>query len=123
MSYWATLYRVVPNQVVRPKRDRRTYVADEIDQCRDISGLYLRRPFEKVPPLHTPPPHHPRPCSCWLRACSGTHRSPRVQGYLVDFELQKEIWDRAFGKHYLKVPTVITHWLHDGDGAGSCFAS
>lgn len=62
---------VVPNQVVRPKRDRRTYVADEIDQCRDISGLYLRRPFEK--------------------------------GYLVDFELQKEIWDRAFGKHYLKI--------------------
>lgn len=95
---------MVPNQVVRPKRDRRTYVADEIDQCRDISGLYLRRPFEKVPPLHTPPP----PPTPLLLACSGTHRSRRVQGYLVDFELQKEIWDRAFGKHYLKVPTVIT---------------
>jgi len=62
---------VVPNQTVRPKRDRRTYVADEIAECRDISGLYLRRPLEK--------------------------------GYLVDFELQKEIWDRAFGKHFLKI--------------------
>lgn len=42
------LPRVLPNQVVKPKRERRTYVADEIDECRDISGLYLRRPFEKV---------------------------------------------------------------------------
>jgi hypothetical protein len=31
----------------------------------------------------------------------------------VDFELQKEIWDRAFGKHFLKVAcsSALLSWV------------
>jgi actin-related protein 6 len=40
--------RLFPNSIVRSKGDKKTYVADEIERCRDYGGLQYRRPFERV---------------------------------------------------------------------------
>ena len=41
--------RIFPNSIARSRtdKDRRVYVADEIEQCRDLSGLVYRRPFDR----------------------------------------------------------------------------
>jgi actin-related protein 6 len=54
---------VVPNCIVR-NRLKKTFVAADIDQCRDFSEIQFRRPVER--------------------------------GYIVNWEAQKEIWDRQF---------------------------
>lgn len=40
--------RIFANSVTRSKQDKRNYVADEIDECRDFGNLIFRRPFELV---------------------------------------------------------------------------
>ena len=41
--------RVVPNCVTKAKNVRnRIFVADQIDECKDQSGLYYLLPFQKV---------------------------------------------------------------------------
>jgi actin-related protein 6 len=40
--------RIYPNSVARSRAEKKVYVADEIDNCRDLSGIVYRRPFEKV---------------------------------------------------------------------------
>ena len=40
--------RIIPNQVVKAKRDRKKYVGDEVEECRDTSALHYSCPFEKV---------------------------------------------------------------------------
>lgn len=40
--------RIYPNSIARSRVEKRVYVADEIDQCRDLSGIVYRRPFERV---------------------------------------------------------------------------
>lgn len=55
--------RVIPNCIARD-RYRKTYVADELDTCRDFSEIQFRRPVDR--------------------------------GYVVNWEAQKEIWDRQF---------------------------
>lgn len=40
--------RVFHNSIARSRVEKRVYVADEIEQCKDLSGLAYRRPFEKV---------------------------------------------------------------------------
>jgi hypothetical protein len=37
----------VPNCAAKPKGEKRLYVGDELEECRDISALALRRPVEK----------------------------------------------------------------------------
>ena len=54
---------VVPNCIAR-NRLKKTFVAAEIDQCRDFSEIQFRRPVER--------------------------------GSIVNWEAQKEIWDRQF---------------------------
>jgi len=39
--------RLFPNSIARSKVDKKTYIADEIERCRDFSGLQYRRPFER----------------------------------------------------------------------------
>lgn len=39
--------QVIPNYVVKAKRERQLYVADQIDKLADCSSLFYRRPFEK----------------------------------------------------------------------------
>jgi hypothetical protein len=40
--------RVFPNSIARSRAERKVLVADEIEGCRDLSGIAYRRPFEKV---------------------------------------------------------------------------
>lgn len=42
--------RIVFNAIVKPKggSNAKLYIGHEIDNCRDVFGLYYRRPFEKV---------------------------------------------------------------------------
>ncbi|KAL5009609.1 hypothetical protein ScPMuIL_011914 [Solemya velum] len=64
--------KVLPNCVTKAKNVRtRIFIGDQIDECKDLSGLYYLLPFQK--------------------------------GYLVNWDLEKQIWDHAFGKNGLKV--------------------
>lgn len=54
---------VVPNCIAR-SRLKKTYVAAELEQCRDFSEIQFRRPVER--------------------------------GFVVNWEAQKEIWERQF---------------------------
>jgi actin-related protein 6 len=38
---------VIPNCIARSTRDHRTYVASELDECKDFGELAFRRPVEK----------------------------------------------------------------------------
>lgn len=42
------LCSVLPNCTAKPKGDKRLYIADELDDCHDISALTIRRPVEKA---------------------------------------------------------------------------
>jgi actin-related protein 6 len=39
--------RVMPNCIARSTRDKRTYMASELDDCKDFGELAFRRPVEK----------------------------------------------------------------------------
>ncbi|KIR35961.1 actin-like protein ARP6 [Cryptococcus deuterogattii MMRL2647] len=39
--------RVSPNSIARSRTEKKVYVGDEIDNCKDFSGIVYRRPFEK----------------------------------------------------------------------------
>lgn len=38
---------VMPNCIARSHRDKRTYIASELDECKDFGELAFRRPVEK----------------------------------------------------------------------------
>lgn len=40
--------RVIPNSIARSRAEKKVYVADEVESCRDLSSLAYRRPFERV---------------------------------------------------------------------------
>ncbi|KAG0298877.1 Actin- protein 6 [Dissophora globulifera] len=42
-----TTYRTIPNNITRSKTQRKTFVGDQLETCKDFSGLYYRLPFEK----------------------------------------------------------------------------
>jgi actin-related protein 6 len=64
-------YRCIPNCTTKKKGDTRGYVADQLDERDETSGLIFRRPFEK--------------------------------GYLCNWDIQREIWDRIFSKDVMNV--------------------
>ncbi|WOO80535.1 Actin-like protein ARP6 [Vanrija pseudolonga] len=39
--------RFFPNSIVRSRADKRLFVSDDIENCRDLSGAVFRRPFER----------------------------------------------------------------------------
>ncbi|KAL4233379.1 Actin-related protein 6 [Mactra antiquata] len=64
--------RIIPNCVSKAKNVRtRIFVGDQIDDCKDLSGLYYLLPFQK--------------------------------GYMVNWEVEKQVWDYMFGKEKMKV--------------------
>lgn len=71
--------RLIPNYAVKPKRERRLFVADQIDQIVDFSSLYYRRPVEK--------------------------------GFITNWDVQKSVWGRVFGKNLLNVDTKASTLL------------
>ncbi|KAF9978320.1 Actin- protein 6 [Actinomortierella ambigua] len=40
-------YSTIPNNIIRSNSERRTFIADEQEQCRNFSSLYYRLAFEK----------------------------------------------------------------------------
>lgn len=74
--------RVVPNCIMKVKSEkRRPFVGSQIEECRDVSGLYYILPFQK--------------------------------GYLVNWDVQKSVWDYIFSKECCPVnfnesPLIIT---------------
>ncbi|KAF9352307.1 Actin- protein 6 [Mortierella sp. NVP85] len=42
-----TTYRTIPNNITRSKTERKTFIGDQLETCKDFSGLYYRLPFEK----------------------------------------------------------------------------
>ncbi|KAI7898543.1 actin-like protein ARP6 [Cokeromyces recurvatus] len=60
--------RLIPNAIIRDKKDKRQYIGDELDECTDFSSLYYRIPFEK--------------------------------GLLVNWTIERSIWDRLFKSHF-----------------------
>ncbi|KAH7939283.1 actin-related protein 6 [Rhipicephalus sanguineus] len=59
--------RVLPNCITKAKSERRRqFIADQLDDCKDMSGLFYLLPFQK--------------------------------GYLVNWEVEKQVWDYMFGK-------------------------
>lgn len=56
--------RLIPNAIVRGKADKRNYIGDQLEECKDFSSLYYRLPFEK--------------------------------GLLVNWGIERTIWDRVF---------------------------
>ncbi|KAK3098322.1 hypothetical protein FSP39_018389 [Pinctada imbricata] len=64
--------RIIPNCVTKAKNVRtRIFIGDQIEECKDLSGLYYLLPFQK--------------------------------GYLVNWEIERQVWDYMFGKDFLKV--------------------
>ncbi|WWD21521.1 actin-like protein ARP6 [Kwoniella shandongensis] len=39
--------RVFPNSIARSRTEKKVYVSDEIDDCKDLSGIVYRRPFDR----------------------------------------------------------------------------
>ncbi|KAF5839191.1 actin family [Dunaliella salina] len=64
MLTWPAIGLVFPNCVAKPKGERASYVGDMLLECKEISQLNLRRPFDR--------------------------------GYLINWDLEREIWSRAF---------------------------
>ncbi|XP_060072850.1 actin-related protein 6-like isoform X1 [Ylistrum balloti] len=63
--------RVLPNCVTKAKNVRtRIFIGDQIEECKDLSGLYYLLAFQK--------------------------------GYLVNWDIERQVWDYMFGKDFLK---------------------
>ncbi|XP_043214148.1 actin-related protein 6-like [Amphibalanus amphitrite] len=61
---------VMPNAIMKAKSERRRpFIGNQIDECRDASGLFYILGFQK--------------------------------GYLVNWDVQKTVWDHVFGKDCL----------------------
>jgi hypothetical protein len=43
------IYRIVPNCIMKAKSERRRpFIGDQVEDCRDASGLFYILPFQKV---------------------------------------------------------------------------
>eukprot|EP00163_Fabomonas_tropica_P023860 TRINITY_DN4132_c0_g1_i2.p1 TRINITY_DN4132_c0_g1~~TRINITY_DN4132_c0_g1_i2.p1 ORF type:complete len:139 (+),score=27.16 TRINITY_DN4132_c0_g1_i2:258-674(+) len=71
-----THFRAIPNCIVKPKSAKRSYIATEIAQLKDMSSLFYRRPIEK--------------------------------GYVVNWDVGGDIWERVLGKTGMKVDYSTT---------------
>ncbi|XP_072036241.1 actin-related protein 6-like [Amphiura filiformis] len=64
--------RLVPNAIMKAKSERRKqFIGSQIDDCKDLSGLYYILPFQK--------------------------------GYLINWDVQRQVWDYLFGKDTMNV--------------------
>ncbi|XP_020909427.1 actin-related protein 6 isoform X2 [Exaiptasia diaphana] len=64
--------RTIPNSIFKAKSERRrAFIGDQLEECKDYSGLFYVLPFSK--------------------------------GYLVNWDVEKQIWDHLFGKEGLQL--------------------
>ncbi|XP_071791949.1 actin-related protein 6-like [Asterias amurensis] len=70
--------RLVPNCIMKAKNERRkTYIGSQIDDCKDLSGIFYVLPFQK--------------------------------GYLVNWDVQRQVWEHTFGKDALNLECEETN--------------
>lgn len=78
-------FRLVPNCITKAKSERRRpFIGNQIEECRDASGLFYILPFQK--------------------------------GYLVNWDIQKNVWDYIFSKECCQttlndMPIIVTEPL------------
>ncbi|THH10060.1 hypothetical protein EW146_g8492 [Bondarzewia mesenterica] len=96
--------RVIPNAIIRSKGDKTTYFGHEFKKCRDHSSLHYRLPFEKVSlgALVALRKHG---------TSEGLIGGTSLQGYLVDWDAQKAIWDGMFSDEVLAVDATESSLL------------
>lgn len=69
--------RLIPNCITKAKSERRRqFIGDQIDDCKDVSGLFYILPFQK--------------------------------GLLVNWEVERTIWDYTFGRDVFNVDSTNT---------------
>lgn len=88
-----SLHSEIPNAVIRSKGDKMTYIGHEFDRCRDYSSLHYRLSCEKASPTLEP------------------YYSPtkRYQGFVVDWDAQKAVWDGIFSDQVFGVCPLPFH--------------
>uniref|UniRef100_A0A1B6G3R9 Actin-related protein 6 n=1 Tax=Cuerna arida TaxID=1464854 RepID=A0A1B6G3R9_9HEMI len=78
----ATTPRIIPNCIMKAKSERRRpFIGDQVEECRDASGLFYLLPFQK--------------------------------GFLVNWDVQKNVWDYIFSKdccygNFSETPLIVT---------------
>ena len=71
---------IVPNAVFKSKSERRrVFVGSELEECKDLSGLFYIPPFQR--------------------------------GYLVNWDVQRQVWDHAFGPTVMNLDCSATRLL------------
>ncbi|CAN8005127.1 unnamed protein product, partial [Ixodes hexagonus] len=71
------LRRIIPNCITKAKSERRRqFIGDQLDDCKDMSGLFYLLPF---------------------------HKASNERGYLVNWDIEKQVWDYMFGKDVFNV--------------------
>jgi actin-related protein 6 len=71
---------VIPNIIFKAKSERRrAFIGDQIEECKDYSGLFYVLPFSK--------------------------------GYLVNWDIEKQIWNYMYGKEGLQVKMCYAYEL------------
>lgn len=91
---------VIPNCQFRSKTSRlKTFTANQLDEIKDPSGLFYILPFQKVLFVYN--------YSFIFIFTFNLHSFASVQGYLVNWDVQRKVWDQLFGKEMFKVPTKI----------------
>ncbi|XP_054276038.1 uncharacterized protein LOC128995150 isoform X1 [Macrosteles quadrilineatus] len=74
--------RVIPNCIMKAKSERRRpFIGDQVEECRDASGLFYLLPFQK--------------------------------GFLINWDVQKTVWDYIFSKeccygNFSETPLIVT---------------
>ena len=110
----------MPNAVMKAKSERRRpFIGDQVEECRDASGLFYILPHQKVTPVF-------EACHvcCWVSvdnisddiisfhvSLHGYFNQIFIdidiknfwQGYLVNWDVQKTVWDYLFGKDVFNV--------------------
>uniref|UniRef100_A0A1A8I666 ARP6 actin-related protein 6 homolog n=1 Tax=Nothobranchius kuhntae TaxID=321403 RepID=A0A1A8I666_NOTKU len=97
IGYSQEKVRVIPNCQFRSKTSRlKTFTANQLDEIKDPSGLFYILPFQK----------------CFIfnvYICGGAcSLLVSLQGYLVNWDVQRKVWDHLFGKEMFKVEFVDT---------------
>ncbi|XP_038047554.1 actin-related protein 6-like [Patiria miniata] len=70
--------RLVPNCIMKAKNERRKqYIGSQIDDCKDLSGIFYLLPFQK--------------------------------GYLVNWDVQRQVWEHTFGKDVMNLEPEDTN--------------
>uniref|UniRef100_A0A915KUA3 Actin-related protein 6 n=1 Tax=Romanomermis culicivorax TaxID=13658 RepID=A0A915KUA3_ROMCU len=82
------------NCIYKAKNERkRAFVSDQLKDCKDLSSVFFMLPFQKA-----------HDCKYIF-----------IKGYLINLDIEKQIWDYAFGNDCFKVTSTLSafKYLHE----------